>query len=108
MHTHLLVDTVDLGKVVHVLEEDGRLEHMSEVRARGLDDSGKVVERALGLRLDTTLDTAHGLGVERDAAADESEAVVHGRLARSIARQREVMLSAALLKLPRNITQTHL
>ena len=65
------VDLVDLGEVAHALEEDGRLDDVRELRARGLDDGRQVLEHLARLRLDVTVDDFHRRRVERDVARDE-------------------------------------
>ena len=72
----LLVHAVDGGKVVDVLQEDGRLDHVAEVGSGGAQDLAHVLQGLTGLRLHAAAHDLHGRRLEADLAGDV-EGLVH-------------------------------
>ena len=72
----LFVHAVDGGKVVDVLQEDGRLDHVAEVGAGGAQDLGHVLQGLARLRLHAAAHDLHGRRLEPDLAGDV-EGLVH-------------------------------
>src|SRR5215212_2864419 len=75
------VDGVEGGEVSDVREEAGRLDDVGHRAARGVEHGRKVLERPLGLRLETALDELAGCRIEAHLPGAEHEVVRRDRLA---------------------------
>ena len=68
------VDRVDGGEIVHVDEEDRRLDDRIQRKAGGLQHGREIVEHLRGLAGDAALDEFAGCRIEPDLSAAEDEA----------------------------------
>lgn len=77
----LFVDGIELGKVTHVLEEDGSLENVADVSVGSIHDGLDVLEHLLSLGFDSTFDDLHGFWDKRDRARSIDQSIVLDSLA---------------------------